>query len=154
MKRLQQLLRLDFVPSSVDLGLLVLRLWLGGSLLVLHGWAKLSNFQHMSGRFPDPFKVGAKASLALAVFGEVIGPLLLITGLFARLGALSSAITMGVAFFFVHRTALKGSGSGELAFIYLAGFVTLFLTGPGRFTIDGKSGKSRGDKKPARDSKP
>jgi len=47
---------------------------------------------------------------------------------------------MGVAFLFVHKLALKGQGSGELAFIYLAGFVTLFIAGPGRFALDSKSG--------------
>ena len=42
MNALLRFLRLDFIPAGVDLGLLALRLWLGLSLLVLHGWGKLS----------------------------------------------------------------------------------------------------------------
>jgi putative oxidoreductase len=39
---------------------------------------------------------------------------------------------------------LSGQGSGELAFMYLMGYVTLLLAGPGSFSVDkalfGKSG--------------
>jgi len=152
MKTIWSILRLEFIPSSTDFGLLVLRLWLGVSLLVLHGWTKLSTFQEMSGKFPDPLGLGSKASLSLAVFGEVAGALFIILGLFTRLGALSCAITMAVAFFVTHGAKLKGSGNGELAFIYLAGFVAILIAGPGRFAIDGstKSGKAS---KSGRDSK-
>lgn len=146
MKTFWSLLRLDFIPASKDVGLLALRLWLGGSMLVLHGWGKLSNFQEMSGKFADPLGVGIKTSLSLAVFGEVVGSLLVVIGFFTRLGALSGAITMGVAFFLVHSATLKGQGNGEMAFIYLAGFVAIFMAGPGRFSIDGASGGGRGGK--------
>ena len=151
MKTVLRVLRLDFIPASVDVGLLVLRLWLGLSLLVLHGWTKLSTFQDMAGKFSDPLGVGTKISLSLAVFGEVVGSILVILGLFTRLGALSCAITMGVAFFLVHEAVLKGRGSGELALIYMAGFTAILIAGPGRFALDAASGK--GAKKPSRDPK-
>jgi putative oxidoreductase len=138
MKKLASILRLDFLPASTDLSLLVLRLWLGGSLVVLHGWGKLMGYKKMAGSFPDPLKVGNEVSLALAVTGEVLCPVLLILGLFTRFAALGSAITMAVAFFLVHEMILNAR-SGELAFIYLAGFVTILLAGPGRFALDGKS---------------
>ena len=154
MKTLLRLLRLEFIPASADLGLLLLRLWLGLSLLLLHGWNKLSNFQSMSGKFADPLGIGTQASLSLAVFGEVVGSLLLVLGLFARFAALSCASVMVVAFCFTHRMALKGSNSGELAFIYLAGFITLLIAGPGRFAVDKASSGSKREKsapRPARD---
>ena len=143
MKTLQSLLRLDFLPSSVDLGLLTLRLWLGLTMLVLHGWDKLSKFQSLAGGFADPLGLGRKASLGLVVFAEVACSLLLIFGLFTRFGALVSAISMGVAFFVMHKMSLKGMGNGELAFLYLAGYVTLFLAGPGRFACDTKGAVAR-----------
>jgi uncharacterized membrane protein YphA (DoxX/SURF4 family) len=31
---------------------------------------------------------------------------------------------------------LSGNHSGELAFMYLMGYVTLLLAGPGRFSVD------------------
>jgi putative oxidoreductase len=152
MKKLASILRLDFVPSSTDAALLVLRLWLGLSLFLLHGWGKLSTFQQMSGKFPDPLGVGHRNSLTLAIIGEVVCPILMVLGLFTRTAALGSAITMSVAFFFVHKGSLKaGPGSGELAYLYLAGFVTLFLAGAGKFALDGKGGSGAKKAKPAKD---
>jgi putative oxidoreductase len=142
MKKIASILRLDFLPTSVDLGLLALRVWLGASLLILHGWSKLIDYKKLSGGFPDPLKIGHQPSLTLAVIGEVLCSVLLILGLFTRFAALSAGITMAVAFFLVHKMALKGTGSGELAFIYLAGFVTILLAGPGRFALDGKRSSS------------
>ena len=152
MKTLQRILRLDFLPANVDLGLLILRVWMGLSLLVLHGWGKLTRFEEMSGKFADPLGIGTKASLSLAVVGEVVGPILLVLGLYTRLGALISMTTMAVAFFIQHHGVLKGPGSGELAFIYMAGFAVLLVAGGGRFAVDGKNGKGRSnsDSKPKR----
>jgi putative oxidoreductase len=124
--------------SSANCALLVLRLWLGLTILLNHGWGKLSKFQSMSGSFADPLGIGHTASLSLAVFAEVVAALLLILGLFTRFGALVLSINMAVAFIKVHHLALKGDHSGELAFIYLAGFIAILLAGPGRFSLDSK----------------
>jgi putative oxidoreductase len=142
MKSVFKILRFDFLPTGPSCGLLALRLWLGLSLLLLHGWTKLSNYSNMSTQFPDPLGVGSHASLGMAVFAEAVCAALLAIGLFTRFAALVLAINMGVAFFMVHKAVLKmGPGSGELAFIYLAGFVAIFLAGPGRFSIDARSNK-------------
>src|SRR4051794_23580498 len=61
--KILRLLQLDLLPRSVDAGLLVLRLWLGLSLLLLHGWSKLSGFSQMSAKFPDPLGIGSPTSL-------------------------------------------------------------------------------------------
>jgi putative oxidoreductase len=42
-------------------------------------------------------------------------------------------IAMGVAFFDVHDAMMP---EGELALIYFIVFIMLFLTGPGRYSID------------------
>ena len=76
----------------------------------------------------------------MAIFGELVCSALLILGLFTRFAALSLAITMSVAFFIGHKGVLKGEGSGEMAFIYLATYVTLFLAGGGKFSADAKMG--------------
>ena len=47
---------------------------------------------------------------------------------------------MSVAFFVVHKGALKGPNSGELAFVYLGGLVTLLIAGAGCFSLDAKLG--------------
>ena len=149
MNKVASILRLDFVPLSTDAGLLVLRLWWGFSMLVLHGWSKLTSFQQMADKFPDPLNVGTRTSLILALVGEVLCPILLVLGLFTGLAALVAAITMAVAFFIVHKSALSGPGSGEMAYLYMAGFIVLFIAGSGRFALDGKGAgprKSRASK--------
>ena len=136
MKGFIRFLKLDFIPFSADCGLLALRLWLGISLLCLHGWAKLSTFSTMSSKFSDPLGIGHAPSLALATFAEVVCAIFIILGLFTRLASLGLIINMGVAFALVHKFAWKGPASGELAWIYLGGFFALLLAGAGRYSID------------------
>lgn len=142
LKNMLSFLRLSFLPASADLGLLVLRLISGGSILWLHGRGKLMGFNEMAEKFPT-ILINSKVSLGMATFAEVLCAGLLILGLFGRFAALALAITMGVAFWKAHNFVLSGPGSGELAFIYFAGFFTLFLTGPGRFSVDGNAGSSK-----------
>ena len=123
--------------ANPELGLLILRAWLGLTMLINHGIPKLMKFNEMAEKFADPFGIGAKASLALAVFAEVICSTLLVVGFFTRFAALALAITMGVAFATVHKWALSGPASGELAFMYLAGFLALVFMGAGRYSVDG-----------------
>lgn len=138
MKQLIDLAQLNFLPRSTALGLLVLRVWLGLSLVLLHGWAKLANFSAMAGKFADPIGAGPQGALALTVFAEVVCATLLALGLFTRFAAAVLAIMMSVAFLAVHKGALSGPASGETAFVYLAGFVTLLIAGAGRFSLDAR----------------
>jgi putative oxidoreductase len=140
MKSLIRFFQLNFLPRSVDFGLLVLRLWLGATMMLNHGRGKLMGFSQMADKFADPIGLGPSVSLSMAIFAEVVCAILVALGLLTRFAALVLVILTGVAFFLVHGRALSGPGSGELAFIYLAGFLTIFLTGPGRFSIDRKLG--------------
>ena len=153
MRKLIGLLQLNFLPASVDLGLLVLRLWIGLSMALLHGWGKFTGFNQMAAQFPDILKIGSKGSLAMAVFGELVCGILVAIGLFTRFGALAAGITMAVAFFVAHKGKLMGAGNGEMAFLYLAGFVVILLTGPGRFSLDAKLGKG-GSSRSSKSSRP
>jgi len=123
--------------GCTNFALLVLRVWLGVAMLVNHGYDKLSTFGEKSGGFPDPLGVGHAMSLTLVVFAEFFCSLLLIAGLVTRFAALVLAFNLAVAFFIVHKAVLGGAHSGELAFIYLAGYVALLIAGPGRFSADG-----------------
>ncbi len=135
------MIRKLFAPGndslSTHLALLVLRVWLGVAMLANHGFDKLTTFGEKSAGFPDPLGVGHGMSLALVVLAEFFCSLLLIVGLLTRFGAFVLAFNMTVAFFIVHKGALSGEHSGELAFIYLAGYVALLIAGPGRFSVDG-----------------
>lgn len=133
---MNNVMRMGFAPRSADVGLLVLRLWLGLSLLCLHGWMKLTHFSQMSGRFPDPLHIGTLPSLFLTVLTETLVALLLMIGLATRWAALIIAFDMVVAFTLVHKLSLSGPGSGELAWMYLGIAVAILIAGPGRYSID------------------
>lgn len=116
--------------------LLLLRVWLGLSMFFLHGLDKLVHFGDKSSKFPDVLGLGSTGSLVLAVFAEVFCSAMLVLGLLTRFAAFSLCVTMLVAYALVHKMALSGAGSGELAFIYLAGFLALLMAGPGRYSAD------------------
>src|ERR1035437_1224277 len=130
-----------FIPSDdsdlTHMALLVARLWFGLTMLFNHGFDKLAHFNDIVGTFPDPLRLGQEASLILVIMAEVVGALLLTVGLATRLAAAVLVIDMFVAFLMVHKTAMNGQGGGgELAFLYLAGFVTLVIAGGGLFSLD------------------
>ena len=129
-----------FIPSDdsdlTSMALLVARLWFGLAMLFNHGLDKFAHFKDIVGAFPDPLGIGQEASLVLVVFAEVLGSLLLAVGLFTRVAAAVLVIDMFVAFLMVHKTALTGPQSGELAFLYLAGYVILCIAGGGLFSLD------------------
>jgi len=140
-----------FIPSEdsdlTSMALLVARLWFGLAMLFNHGLDKLAHFKDIVGTFPDPLGLGQEASLVLVVCAEVLGALLLTVGLFTRIAAAVLVIDMFVAFLMVHKVALSGQTSGELAFLYLAGYVILVIAGGGLFSLDtvafAKSARSR-----------
>jgi putative oxidoreductase len=122
--------------AATNLALFVMRLWLGPTMFFNHGLEKLENFHKMAAIFPDPLHMGHPVSLALVTFAEVVGSFLLTIGLLTRFAALTLVIDLFVAFLMVHQTALSGKHSGELAFIYLAGFVALLIAGGGMISLD------------------
>jgi putative oxidoreductase len=140
-----------FIPSDdsdlTSMALLVARLWFGLTMLFNHGFDKLAHFNDIVGTFPDPLRFGQEASLVLVVLAEVLGSLLLTVGFMTRIAASVLVIDMFVAFLMVHKTAMTGAQSGELAFLYLAGYVILLIAGGGLFSLDtivfAKSDRSR-----------
>jgi putative oxidoreductase len=129
-----------FAPSDdsdlTSMALLVMRLWFGLTMLFNHGLDKLAHFNEIIDKFPDPLGLGQEASLILVVFAEVLGSLLLTAGFMTRVAASVLVIDMFVAFLMVHKSALSGQGNGELAFLYLAGYVVLVIAGGGLFSLD------------------
>ncbi|HCN30059.1 MAG TPA: DoxX family protein [Verrucomicrobiales bacterium] len=132
------ILRLSFLSGCSDLGLLVLRVSLGFTMLLLHGWKKFENFSEIAPGFLSLFGLPSHISLGLAVFAEVVCSVLLIVGLFTRFAALNLAVTMAVAFFIAHGGAFAGDKPGELAFVYLTGYLALVFTGAGKYSADGR----------------
>ena len=67
------------------------------------------------------------------VLCESVGALFIALGLFTRVSAALTALSMAGALYFSVRV---GEASWQLAALYALSFVTLALTGPGRFSVD------------------
>ena len=119
--------------TSTSLGLLVLRVSMG-ALMLVHGLPKLMGYGEMSQAFLDPIGLGSQLTLILAIAAEVGCAVLLILGLGTRLAAIPLATTMLVAWFVVHIE--DPWVKQELPALFLTGFVTLILTGAGKFSLD------------------
>lgn len=121
--------------KKMDWALLLLRLMFGLGMLYGHGLRKMHRlFGADEITFADPFGIGPVASLALAVFAEVLCALLLALGLFTRWTTVPLIITMLVAVFYAH--AGDPFSDKEMGLLYLTGYIALLLTGPGWFSID------------------
>ena len=120
--------------GNIDLGLLVLRLWFGLEMALMHGLPKLQKLLSADPQFADPLDIGVTASLGLAVFGEFVCGLLIAAGFFTRLACIPYLITMLVAAFVVH----AGDPWGKMAFplAYAVAVIVLLITGPGRYSVD------------------
>ena len=57
----------------------------------------------------------------------------LIFGLLVRITIIPMMITMAVAFFDVHAAYFP---EGELSFIYLVLFIIIYISGPGKYSVD------------------
>jgi putative oxidoreductase len=119
-----------------DAGKLLLRLALGG-LMLLHGVAKITG--GVAGIVGMVEKAGMPGAFGYAVYvGEVIAPLMLILGLWSRIGALILAINMAVAVALVHMGDLgRLTGGGgwalELQGMFFFTALAVMLIGSGRF---------------------
>lgn len=124
--------------NALSIGLLILRLAAGGMLIYGHGWGKLMHFAERSKTFSDPIGLGSPVSLGLAVFAEVFCAALVMLGFATRLASIPPAFLFAVAGFVHH--AADPFQKKELAFLYLAVYLTLAFTGGGRFALDSNLG--------------
>jgi putative oxidoreductase len=134
----KRLLLLGLVPQSPDLALLVLRVLIGTSLFLRHGLEKLSDNSEMIKHFPDPLHVGTYASFAVSTLSDGICSILVIFGFATRWSALTIFANIFVAWAaVVHFQFLAhGVSPGEAIVLYLGGFLTVFVAGPGRFSLN------------------
>ena len=103
-------------------------------MLFGHGLGKLQKL--ISGaeiNFLDPFGLGAATSFSLAVFSEFFASALIIIGLFTRFSSLTLIVTMAVAAFIAHSD--DPFGTKEKSLLFLVSYILLFLTGPGKYSL-------------------
>jgi putative oxidoreductase len=124
-----------------DTGKLILRLTLG-VLILLHGVFKLRfGIDGITGMVTG---AGLPAFFAWGVYvGEVLAPLAVIAGWYARIGAAVIAVNMLVAIGLAHMgeiLSLNGAGGWalELQGMFLFTAVAVALLGPGRYGVNAR----------------
>ncbi|SRR5690554_3766329 len=125
----------NYSPVALNGGLLGLRIVLGVLMILNHGLPKIEKYEVLQTEFHNFMGLGPQFSLILAILAEVLASLLIIFGLFTRLASIPLIITMIVA---VSVNNWAFMGKAEMGFLYLAGFLFLFLTGPGSYSLDEK----------------
>lgn len=118
------------------IGLLFLRIFVGGTMLLAHGVPKLLDPKPFiealsSNGFPLP-----NIMAYLSISAEAIFPLFVILGVFTRISALIAAINMFVALFVFHLN-IKGDPFANLekAFLYMIIFTFIAIAGGGDVTL-------------------
>lgn len=123
--------------GAIDAGLFVLRVWAGLLLFSQHGLEKVLHFSQMSAHFPNPIHIGPVPSLLFAALSDAVCSLLVAIGLLTRYAALIVVINVGTAVTLVHHMKLShGPGNAELPLFYMGVFLTLLITGAGRYSVD------------------
>jgi putative oxidoreductase len=122
-----------------DLGKLILRLTLG-IFMLLHGYAKI--VKGVSGIEASLLSAGLPAWVAYGVYiGEVLAPLMIILGFYARIGGLIIVINMLFAIMLAHASQLfdigkSGGWALELQGFFLFTGLVVALIGPGRYALN------------------
>lgn len=138
LQRLKSIDLKEFTGTGVSL--LILRVVTSFAMIYGHGWGKLMNVLNGNFQWMDPIGLGPTVSLILAAFAEAICAFLVLIGYYARAAALVLVINMSVAFFFFHLYNNDPfDGNMEKALLFLAIYLTIFLLGPGKYSIDGSS---------------
>ena len=121
-----------FRGRGVSLLLLVVRV-VFGILFFVHGLDKLVNFNTLVQSYPSVFGFGSYMTLMVTVFCEFACSMFFIAGCVTRIALLPMIVAMAVAFFDVHDGMMP---DGELSLIFMIVFIGVFLTGPGRYSVD------------------
>ena len=134
-KKLVKSLFSEPVSSSTKSIVLLFARIIFGFLFLSHGIAKLHTYGETPHEFPDPIGLGGTLSLWLVLFAEILCTLGFILGSLFRLCLIPMIFTMCIAFFIIH--AGDSLAVRELSLMYLTIFALLYITGPGKYSIDG-----------------
>ena len=121
-----------------ELGLLLLRLFIGGRLFYgvidnVLSWEKMLEFAHFleQHHFPIP-----TLSAVTSVYLQFIGALLILVGYQTKIAAFFLSLNFVVALLAVHLPIGDSVEGMTPALAMLFGCLTLLFTGPGRLSID------------------
>lgn len=133
----------SYLAFRPDVGLFILRLGMG-FFMSTHGYNKLLSALDGVTDFPDPLGVGPVISLWLTVAAEFFCSLLLLLGLFTRIALILLINCVLIIAFHIHWS--DPLGDKEHALLFLTGYMTIFFTGPGKYSLDAWLGKKKSSK--------
>jgi len=136
-----------FGTRGNDLALLLVRVSVGG-LMIFHGVDKM---RHGLGGIEGMLAAkGLPTFLAYGVpVGEILAPLLVLVGVFGRIGGLVMAFNMLMAIWLANAGNIfslneqTGGLKIELPLLYLCGGLAVFFAGSGRYSL--RKGEGRWD---------
>lgn len=102
-------------------------------MIPTYGYAKWNSYAEKKDEFFDLLGLGSSVSMGLAIFAELFCAILLVLGLFTRLATIPLLITMFVVIY-LHDWQLFDKH--ELAPAFFAGYLSILLLGPGRYSLD------------------
>ncbi|MBD8150864.1 DoxX family protein [Pseudomonas fluorescens] len=115
------------------IGLLFLRVSGALFLLWVHGLPKLLNYSEQLKLIEDPFHLGASVTLWLAIFAEVLCPVLIVAGVLVRLACLPILAVLVIALLVVHPQWTLFEG--QFGWLLMIIFTSILIAGPGRLTL-------------------
>ncbi|MDQ3019728.1 MAG: DoxX family protein [Bacteroidota bacterium] len=123
-----------------DIGILFLRISVGLIFIIVHGIGKITAGPEMWTQLGGSMSIFGITFLPtfwgfMAAFTEFFVPMFLIIGLFYRPAALLLAFNMIVAAGF-HFSRLDPWAKIEYPFLLVILFISMFLIGPGRYSVD------------------
>ncbi len=130
---LKKILSIQFHDQQINIGILILRVSLAG-LMIPHGYNLLIHFTEKQDSFTTFMGLSSSISLTLAIGAELFCSIFLLIGLGTRLILIPLMITMSVAIIHAHNGDIFGDG--QTAFLYLIGFLTVFIIGAGKYSVD------------------
>lgn len=133
---MDKILQLLFTTNSQykDLILLVFRVLICASLIYVHGIPKITDIEAEIANIPDPFGFGKESAAILAIFANIVCPVLIILGLFSRLATLPILAVTLTGLFIVHGS--DPAKVRDVPYMYSVAFGLLFMLGPGKLSID------------------
>ena len=127
--------------QNSDIGKLLLRL-IVGTMMLFHGFDKIVN--GISGVKHLTTNGGLPEFIAYGVYvGEVIVPILILLGLYARIASLFLAFNMVMAIYLAYADKLfelgkHGAPLIELPLFYLVLSLCIFFLGSGKYSVNAK----------------
>jgi putative oxidoreductase len=126
--------------QSDDTGKLIVRLTVG-VLMLLHGVSKMTDPAALTGISGMLAAKGMPAFIAYGAYiGEVLAPLMVILGVFSRIGGLLIVVNMIFAIMLAHANQIftlgkSGGWALELQGFYLFCGLALYFLGSGKFAV-------------------